>query len=86
MSYLHAIDQVRQEILKPIMPTGKTAADNERFVNLQEHIQIVDMLLGDVIDVFVHGYGTTPTKLRAARSALTYLESVYNLLGEVLQK
>lgn len=86
MSYLHTIDQVRQEILKPIMPTGETEIDNERFVNLQEHIQIVDMLLGDVIDVFVHGYGTTPTKLRAARSALGYLESVYNLLGEVLER
>lgn len=73
MSYLHATDQGRKEILKPIMPTGETEIDNKRFVNLQERIQVVDMLLSDVIDVFTYGYGTTPVVLWGTwRASTTY--------------
>ena len=82
----YTIEQICRDLVGPIRPIGEPEVDNARYANLQEHLQIVNRLLGDVIDVFTQSYGATHTKLRASRSAVEYLDSVYNLLGEVLER
>ena len=82
----YTIEQICRDLVGPIRPVGKTEIDDARYVNLREHLQIVDVLLASVMDLVPYAKCPEYSKRRAGKDAREYLNEIYNLLGEVLQK
>lgn len=82
----YTIEQICRDLVGPIRPIGKTEVDNARYANLREHLQIVDVLLSSVMDLVPYTDRAEYSMKRAGKDARKYLDEVYNLLGEVLQR
>ena len=82
----YTIEQICRDLVGPIKPIGKTEVDDARYANLREHLQIVDVLLDHVMGLVPYADHPEYSLKRAGKDAREYLNEVYNLLGEVLDK
>jgi len=70
--------EVVNKLIGPIKPVGETHTDNDRFINLNNMIQLVDMLLFDIAQVAqLHNRGEYSINM-AGNRAKEWLQELKN--------
>ena len=70
------------KLIGPVDPVGETNADNARFENLRNLIELTDTLIGDIQRVSTSKDRPEHSMSRAGKMAGGFLSDLYDCLGD----